>query len=326
MSAPRILLTGARGQLGFALLEPLRLLGEVLPATRDGRLPGGGSGIALDLANDPSELGTILQRLQPSLIVNAAAYTAVDRAESEPELAHRVNAQAPALMADYAEAHGALLVHFSTDYVFAGEGVARPWGESDRTGPINVYGRSKLAGEEAVRRSCRRHLILRSAWLYAHRGHNFLRAILDRARRGETLRVVNDQIGSPTSVAVLAQASVRIIAAALAAGSPGSLGGTYHIACRGQASWYDFAGAILEQARAAGLLPALPDLRPIASAEWPARAQRPAWSVLDVARAESAFGLCLPHWRVALGDTIAVLAESQRASAFLLGERPCPSP
>lgn len=326
MSASRILLTGARGQLGFALLEPLRLLGEVLPATRDGRLPGGGSGIALNLADDPTQIRAILQRLQPSLIVNAAAYTAVDRAEAEPELAHRINAQAPALMADYAEAHGALLVHFSTDYVFAGEGSARPWSESDRTEPINVYGRSKLAGEEAIRHTCRRYLILRSAWLYAHRGQNFLRTILDRARRGETLRVVDDQIGSPTSVAVLAQASVRIIAAVLAAGSPNAAAGTYHIACRGQASWYDFAAAILEQARAAGLLSTLPDLRPITSVEWPARARRPAWSVLDATRAESAFGLCLPHWRVALGDTIAVLAESQRASAFLLGERPCPSP
>jgi dTDP-4-dehydrorhamnose reductase len=326
MSGPRILLTGARGQLGFALFPALRVLGEVLPATRDGRLPGGREGIALDLAEAPARLKAALDRLAPRLIVNAAAYTAVDRAEEEPALARRVNAEAPAALAEWAEEHGALLIHFSTDYVFDGLSLALPWREEDPTGPLNAYGRSKLAGEEAVRGICRRHLILRSSWLYGPRGHNFLRTILARAARGDALRVVDDQVGSPTSVAVLAAATAQILARLVATDFPAAAMGTYHLACAGQASWYHFAEAILEEALRAGLLAQRPPLAPIATRDWPAKAERPAWSVLDGRKAEAVFGLRLPHWRVALADTITELAEAARAGAFLLLEKPpCPS-
>lgn len=323
MKAHRILLTGVTGQLGFALWPRLRLFGEVLPATRDGRLPGGGRGLALDLAAEPKMLARDIARLAPSIIVNAAAYTAVDRAEEEPKLAWRVNAEAPAVFAEYAAAHGAWLIHYSTDYVFDGQRSALPWREEDPTAPLNAYGRSKLEGEEAIRRIAPRHLILRSSWLYGPRGRNFLRTILARAQRGETLRVVDDQIGSPTAVSVVAEATALILARELVGSS--FQGGLYHLACAGQASWFDFASAILEEARAAGLIERAVSIEAIASDQWPAKAARPAWSVLDSSRAEQVFALRLPHWRVALRDTIAELAEAVQASGLFMGASTCPS-
>ncbi|MDW8468761.1 MAG: dTDP-4-dehydrorhamnose reductase [Burkholderiales bacterium] len=267
----KILLTGANGQLGSELARRLPALGELTAADR----------AALDLAKVEA-IRRALREAKPQLVVNCAAYTAVDRAESEPTLAHAVNAVAPAVLAEEARRLGALLVHYSTDYVFDGEKGA-PYVEEDPCNPLNVYGRTKLAGEEAVRGSGCRHLVLRASWVYAPRGRNFVRAILRKARAGEPLRVVDDQTGVPTSAAFLAEATMR----ALAAGGEG----LYHLAPTGATTWYGFACAIVERL---GLEVAV---TPIRTEDYPTAARRPRYSVLDATRARSAFRLPADDWR-----------------------------
>ncbi|MEW5864655.1 MAG: dTDP-4-dehydrorhamnose reductase [Pseudomonadota bacterium] len=269
----RILLTGAGGQLGRELARRLPALGELVATDR----------AALDLS-DPDAIRRTVRAARPQVIVNAAAYTAVDRAEAEPEAAHAVNATAPAVLAEEARRLGALLVHYSTDYVFDGEKRA-PYVEDDPPNPLNVYGRTKLAGEQALRASGARHLILRTSWVYAPHGRNFLLAIARRARAGEPLRVVDDQTGVPTSAAFLAEASVRILAAAERAE------GLYHLAPAGSTTWCGFARAIVARL---GLEVAV---TPISTAEYPAAARRPAYSVLDSSRARAAFDLPAMDWR-----------------------------
>jgi dTDP-4-dehydrorhamnose reductase len=269
----RILLTGAGGQLGRELARRLPALGELVATDR----------AALDLS-DPDAIRRTVRAARPQVIVNAAAYTAVDRAEAEPEAAHAVNATAPAVLAEEARRLGALLVHYSTDYVFDGEKRA-PYVEDDPPNPLNVYGRTKLAGEEALRASGARHLILRASWVYAPHGRNFLLAIARRARAGEPLRVVDDQTGVPTSAAFLAEASVRILARADGAE------GLYHLAPTGSTTWCGFARAIV--ARLGLEVP----VTPISTAEYPAAARRPAYSVLDSSRARAAFDLPAMDWR-----------------------------
>src|SRR5690606_11879507 len=195
VSTPRILLLGAAGQVGFELHRALAPLGEVLAATRDGRMLGAGSALVADLGR-PETLSALLDAQQPDIIVNAAAYTAVDKAESEPAQAFSINAQAPEALAKWCAKHGALLVHYSTDYVFDGS-ATRPYREDDATAPLGVYGRSKLEGEQAIRHSGAEHLILRTAWVYAARGQNFLRTMLRLGAERDRLRVVADQRGSP---------------------------------------------------------------------------------------------------------------------------------
>ena len=290
MKRARIVLTGANGQVGWALRRTLSSLGEVLAH----------DSTTLDIA-DRDALRGRLRALEPAIIVNAAAYTAVDRAESDADRADAVNAVAPRVMAEEAARTGALLLHFSTDYVFSGEG-QRPWQESDRCEPLNVYGRSKLAGELAIAASGCRHLIFRTSWVYGARGSNFLLTMRRLMRERPELRIVADQIGAPTWCRDLAEASAQIIAqwvsprCAAAADEPW---GVYHLCNAGETSWHGFATAIqaldVAHGRASDAR-----LLPIPSSEYPTPARRPLNSRLDCDRLERTFGVRLQHWERAL--------------------------
>ena len=279
-----VLLIGANGQLGWALRRSLAPLGPLTALTRE----------QLDLS-DAAAVHRCVLALKPRVVVNAAAYTAVDRAEQEPALAHAVNAQAPEAMADAAAQLGALLVHYSTDYVFRGDGESAR-SEDAATGPRNVYGHSKLAGETAVRASGARHLLLRTSWVYAARGQNFPRTMLRLAQEREQLRVVADQIGAPTGADLIADVTAHAIRAVER--DAADLG-TYHLVAAGETSWHGLASFVIEQARA--LRPDLPwktrSIEPIASIDYPTPAQRPLNSRLDGSRLATAFGLQLPDWR-----------------------------
>ena len=295
----KLLLLGGNGQVGRELRRALPALGEVVVATR--------AGADAELAADfdaPDALGELVRRIVPDVVVNAAAYTAVDRAESEPDAAFRVNALAPEAIARACAASDALLLHYSTDYVFDGS-VSRPYREDDATAPLGVFGASKLAGEEAIRASGARHAILRTAWVYAAHGKNFLHTMLRLARERDELRVVGDQIGAPTPAAWIADASARIVAH----GVPAS--GTWHLVAAGETSWHGFAGAIMDEALAAGLLARRPRVLPINTAEYPTPARRPAYSVLDTARLHRDFGIAAPHWRDGLHAVMGELAASR---------------
>ena len=296
----KILLLGANGQVGFELLRALAPLGEVIAATRNGMLADGRSCLTADLA-DPVLLARALADADADVIVNAAAYTAVDRAEDEIELCDRINCAAVAEIAAFAAARQALVLHYSTDYVFDGT-ATRPYREDDATAPLGAYGRSKLAGEQALRDSGAAHLIFRTAWVYAARGGNFLRTMLRLGAERDELRVVADQIGAPTPALWIADTSAAALHRWLAtdpAFRP-ALQGVFHLVASGQCSWFDFAEAIFAEAETRGLLAKTPHLVPITSAEYPTRAQRPAYSVLDCARLENRFGLQLPDWRAGL--------------------------
>ncbi|MBU6199800.1 MAG: dTDP-4-dehydrorhamnose reductase [Xanthomonadaceae bacterium] len=304
----KILLLGANGQVGFELARSLAPLGELVCASRSGTLAGAAPCLATDLAR-PESLAATLDAVKADVIVNAAAYTAVDRAEDESVLAQRVNAQALAEIGAYAAAHNALAVHYSTDYVFDGAG-SRPYRENDATAPLGVYGRSKRDGENALRASGCDHLILRTAWVYAARGHNFLHTMLRLARERDELRVVGDQRGAPTPARLISAATAVALARLLArrAGEREKLLGTYHLCAAGQCTWFDFAGAIFARALAAGLIARAPRLVPISTTEYPTRARRPAYSVLDCSKIRDAFGLHLPEWRAGLDAVIGELA------------------
>lgn len=285
----RILLFGRDGQLGWELQRSLAPLGEVLALGS-----GGEQGLCGDL-RDADGLVRTLQAVQPEAIVNAAAYTAVDRAESEPELAHVVNAEAPGVLAREARRLGAALVHYSTDYVFDGSG-SRPWREDDAPAPLNVYGRSKLAGERRITEVLPRHLILRTSWVYAARGANFARTMLRLAREREQLQVVDDQVGAPTGAELLADVTAHALRDLLA---DAGKAGTYHVAAAGETSWHGYARFVLGQARSAGqVLKAGPDqVLPVATDAWPTPARRPHNSRLDTTRLRATFGLALPAWQ-----------------------------
>ncbi|MFC4822523.1 dTDP-4-dehydrorhamnose reductase [Dokdonella ginsengisoli] len=311
----KLLVLGAAGQVGRELTTALAGLGEVIAATRNGRLANGGAGIAADLA-DAVSLRAALEQVGADVIVNAAAYTAVDRAEDEPEAADRVNHRAVAEIGAWAKASGALVVHYSTDYVFDGSGLdgrgTRPYREDDPTAPLGVYGRSKLAGENALRDSGAAHLIFRTAWVYAAHGHNFLRTMLRLGAEREELRVVADQIGAPTPARWIARVTAEAVArhqAALADGGPVPEG-IFHLVAAGRCSWFEFAEAILHGAAERGLIARAPRVLPIATADYPTRARRPAWSVLDCGRLKSAFGLELADWRAGLGEVLGEIAAS----------------
>ncbi len=301
----KFLVIGGNGQVGYELLRQLAPLGEVVATTRSGQLPDGQACLAADVT-DLAALSGLVQRVAPGLVINASAYTAVDKAEDEPELAHRINAQAPAALARACAEAGIGLVHFSTDYVFDGRG-QRPYREDDATAPLGVYGASKLAGEMAVRDSGADHKIFRLCWVYGPRGSNFLLTMLRLARERGLLRVVADQVGAPTSAARIAQGVAQAIAR-----RPDAIG-TWHLAATGQASWRDFAEAIFSEAVARGLLAQAPTLEGIASAEYPTRAQRPAYSLLDTRRFEEDFGLHVGSWREGLYETMDALAAQVRA-------------
>jgi dTDP-4-dehydrorhamnose reductase len=300
----RILLTGKTGQVGAELLALLPRLGEVVACDRR----------ELDLSN-PGHIRRAIRDVQPTVIVNAAAYTSVDQAEREEKKAHIINVEAPALMAEEAKRIGAALVHYSTDYVFDGsKGLL--YEESDQPNPINVYGVTKLAGEQAIRAAGVPHLIFRTAWVYGTRGHNFLLTILRLGTEREELRIVRDQFGAPTWSREIAKATVRVLAQLpkddlqVASG----FSGTYHLTAAGKTSWFEFAKAILEEASrtprdipwfeaATGGHPlVVRRVTPITTEQYPTTARRPAHSVLSNLRLKQVFGLELPDWRLQLGS------------------------
>jgi len=288
----RILLTGAGGQVGYELARTLVPLGEVHGFDR----------AALDLA-DRDALVRACRALKPALIVNAAAYTAVDKAESEPEMAQSINAAAPGVLAEEAKRLGALLVHYSTDYVFDGT-KCTPYEEGDPTGPLNEYGRSKLAGERAIAEIGCKHLVLRTSWVYGPRGRNFLLTMLSLAAAREELRIVADQHGAPTSSLFLAEATVRAIRSIPRAGVES---GIYNLSAGGETTWAGFAAAIFARAaRRPGFR--APRVIPIASSEYPTPARRPAYSVLSHRRFREAFGFAPESWEAQLDRCFARLA------------------
>lgn len=292
-----ILLLGANGQLGQELRRALAPLGSMVSTTRSGALPDGTACEVADF-DQPASLAALLDRVQPTVVVNAAAYTAVDRAEEDRDAAFRANAEAPGVMARWCAQAGVPLVHYSTDYVFDGQGT-RPYREDDTTAPLGVYGASKLAGEEAIRAAGGRHLIFRAAWVYASHSANFLRTMLRVGAERDVLRVVADQIGTPTPAALIADVTAQALQ------HDGALSGTWHLTAKGETSWHGFAEAIFAEAVAAGMLPRAPKVEAITTAEYPTPAKRPAYSHLDVAKLEQDFGVVLPRWQDGLKRVIA---------------------
>lgn len=287
---PRILLFGAGGQVGAELVRALEGFGEVTALGR----------AEVDFAaagDDAASLLDIVRSRRPDVVINAAAYTAVDRAESEPEQAHAVNAAAPAALARAADEVGACMVHYSTDYVFDGSkhGAYR---EDDATAPLSVYGRTKLEGEQAVATSCARHITLRTSWVYSARGTNFVLTMLRLAAERDALNVVADQRGTPTAAALLADATVRALRQLAAAPRSDARWGLYHVTAAGETTWHGFARHIIERAQSLGMpLRATPDaVRAITTAEYPTPARRPANSRLDTSRFRAVFGGEFDHW------------------------------
>lgn len=303
----RILLFGANGQVGHELRRSLATCGEVVATTRSGRLDDGSACEIADF-DAPEALPLLVERIAPSLVVNAAAYTAVDKAESDREAAFRANAEAPSRIAGACARLGIPLVHYSTDYVFDGSGT-RPYREDDPTAPLGVYGESKLAGEQGIRASGASHMILRTAWVYAPHGKNFLRTMLRLGAERDTLGVVADQIGTPTSAGLIADVTADIAARLLP--QAGMRSGTWHLTASGETSWHGFAEAIFAGAVARGLLARAPQVNAIATADYPTPARRPAYSRLDIARLQSDFGVELPDWRAVCAR---VLDDIERAS------------
>ncbi|MHC6218185.1 dTDP-4-dehydrorhamnose reductase [Stenotrophomonas acidaminiphila] len=295
-----VLVFGGNGQVGRELLRALAPLGTVVATTRSGTLADGSACEVADF-DRPDSLPALLDRLQPAVVVNAAAHTAVDRAEQEPEAAFRANAQAPGVLARWCAAHGVPLVHYSTDYVFDGQG-GTPYREDAPTAPLGVYGTSKRDGEDAVRVAGGRHLIFRTAWVYAAHGGNFLRTMLRLGAERDQLRVVADQIGTPTPAGLIADVTAQALR------HPGGLSGTWHLTASGQTSWHGFAEAIFAEAQAAGVLAKTPVVDAIASSDYPTPARRPAWSVLDNRRLQQDFGIVLPAWQDGLKRVMAEIA------------------
>lgn len=300
----RLLLLGANGQVGHALRGELAALGEVVCTTRSGLLPDGGTCERADF-DQPGTLPALVERVAPDVVVNAAAYTAVDRAEEERDAAYRTNAEAPAALAAACARRGALLVHYSTDYVFDGSGT-RPWREDDRTAPLGVYGASKRAGEAAVQDSGARHMIFRTAWVYGGHGHNFMRTMLRLGAERDVLRVVADQVGTPTPAPLIAQATAHALRT-----RPDAVG-LWHLTAAGSTSWHGFAEAIFTGAVARGLLARAPQVQPIGTADYPTPARRPAFSCLDISKVQADFGIVLPEWDQALSGVLDGLAPAER--------------
>ena len=293
----RILLLGRTGQVGSELLPRLSTFGEVIAPGRS----------QLDLASEEAIRSTV-RSIRPAIIINAAAYTAVDRAESEPELATRINAVAPAVLAQEARKCGAILIHYSTDYVFDGNKGA-PYVEQDVPAPLNQYGRSKLTGEQDMMSAGGVYFILRTSWVYAERGSNFLLTMLTLGRERESLRIVNDQTGAPTSATVIADATISVLRKCQAPGSHESMNpfaGIYHLTCSGETTWFEFARAIFAETRKLGTGEEfkVKEVIPISTSEYGAPAQRPLYSVLSTEKFQSIFDFAPPHWHNALLDVL----------------------
>jgi dTDP-4-dehydrorhamnose reductase len=282
----KILLLGKNGQLGWELQRSLGLLGELIALDRLGQETMCG-----DLANLDGLRKTIAD-LKPDIIVNAAAYTAVDRAESEPELVKLINAQAMEVLAQEALKINAWLVNYSTDYVFNGTGTGA-WCESDTTAPLNQYGQSKLEGEQAIQNSGCKHLIFRTSWVYGSKGNNFAKTMLRLASERQTLSIINDQVGAPTSAALLADCTAHALFQAIH--NP-QLAGLYHLAASGETTWYKYASIVIDQARKLGTELLVNEIKPISTLDYPTAAKRPYNSRLNTTKFSDSFGLVLPEW------------------------------
>jgi dTDP-4-dehydrorhamnose reductase len=301
---PRILIVGAAGQLGVELQRSFAGFGSVVAVDKK----------TVDLANE-EQTRALVRRIRPDVILNAAAYTAVDRAESQPDLAIAINATAPRVLAEEALPLDALLVHYSTDYVFNGE-KQQPWVESDEPNPLNIYGKSKLAGEQAIQQVGGRYLIFRTSWVYGPHGNNFLLTMLRLGRERDRLSIVDDQFGGPTTSIELANATRAIAEGALAGkfGMPQDWVGLYHMTCGDSTTWFGFAKAIFAGA-ASKLNIKPPELAPQATEDYPTPAKRPRNSVLSNEKLYVRFGVRLASWQAALDDVLEVLSLAERSPA-----------
>ena len=287
----KILLLGKNGQVGQALQRTLAPLGELVALDRT----QSSDGLCGDLGQ-PECLAATIRQMRPDVIVNAAAYTAVDKAQSEPEQARLINAHAPEVLAREAEALGAWLVHYSTDYVFNGSGT-EPWQETDATAPLNVYGQTKLEGELRVQAACSRHLIFRTSWVYAAHGSNFAKTMLKLAQERERLTVINDQWGAPTGAELIASVTAAAIQKVFA--KEDALAGIYHLVAAGETNWHAYASHVIAQAKL--LRPDMPwavqEIAPVPSSAFVTAAQRPHNSRLNTHKLQAAFGISLPDWQ-----------------------------
>ncbi len=302
MTNTKILLFGKNGQVGWELQRSLAPLGELVALGSDSQT----------LCGDFSNLEGIAQTVRtvaPDIIVNAAAYTAVDKAESEPESARTINALAPGVLAQEAKRSGAWLIHYSSDYVFDGSGDT-PWLETDSTAPLSVYGTTKLEGEEAIRATGCQHLIFRTSWVYAARGGNFAKTMLRLARERDSLTVIDDQIGAPTGADLLADVTAHAIRMALL--HP-EVSGLYHLVAGGQTSWHSYAGFVIDVARQMGIeTKTAPEaIQPVPSSAFPLPAPRPKNSRLNTGKLQNTFGLNLPHWQNGITRMLTEIIEKQ---------------
>lgn len=296
MSEPnKILLFGKNGQVGYELQQRLKRLGHVIALGVD----------SADYCGDfsrPQDVIDSIEAIRPDVVVNAAAYTAVDKAESEPDLAFKINAETPGLIAEVCEKLDAWFVHYSTDYVFDGSGSA-PWNEWHTPAPINIYGKTKLQGERLVASACRKHLILRTSWVFGVHGGNFAKTMLRLAQERDSLSVVDDQIGAPTSAALLAQLTVEVIPQLQ---KHPELAGLYHAAASGETSWYGYAKFVLGYAAKLGhqMKLDLANIQPVSSDQFPTPAKRPNNSRLDTHKLRGTFGLDLPEWQLGVTEML----------------------
>jgi len=298
----KILLFGKNGQVGWELQRSLAPLGELVALDADSR----------ELCGDFTDLDGLVRTVRavaPDVIVNAAAHTAVDKAESEPELVRTLNALAPAVLAQEAQRCNAWLIHYSTDYVFDGSG-DRPWRETDATAPLSVYGATKLEGEQLIQQAACRHLIFRTSWVYGARGGNFAKTMLRLAQERDRLTVIDDQIGAPTGADLLADVTAHALRTAR---QQPELSGLYHLVAAGETSWHGYASFVLDHVRRAGIpLKVAPDaIQPVPSSAFPTPAMRPLNSRLDTAKLRNAFGLTLPVWQTGVTRMLAEVLDKQ---------------
>jgi dTDP-4-dehydrorhamnose reductase len=323
----RILLLGPTGQVGWELRRSLQSLGEVISVGRVGESLESKSGrrqqaLAMDLSK-PDTIREVVRQVEPQVIVNAAAYTAVDKAEEQAELALAINGIAPGVLAEEARLRNCALIHYSTDYVFDGSG-DRPWREEDDPAPINSYGRTKLTGEEAIRASGAGHLILRVSWVHGVHGANFVKTMLRLAAQRTELSIVNDQVGSPTSARVIADATANILAQLPFAPADDlkERGGTFHLTCQGETNWHEYALEIFRQARERGLSLAVQQVKPIPSTAYPVPATRPLNSRMNCRRLAERFHITPPDWQTALWHVLEDFIRVEARDQELAGRSP----
>ncbi|KQN68038.1 dTDP-4-dehydrorhamnose reductase [Serratia sp. Leaf51] len=291
-----ILLFGKTGQVGWELQRALAPLGNVIALDVHSKEYCG------DFSN-PEGIAETVRRIKPDVIVNTAAHTAVDKAESEPDFAQLLNATSVEAIAKEAALIGAWLVHYSTDYVFPGDG-DKPWSEDDATGPLNTYGETKLAGEIAVQKHCPKHLIFRTSWVYAGKGNNFAKTMLRLAKDREELSIINDQFGAPTGAELLADCTAHAITTAM---RKPEVAGLYHLVASGITTWFDFANVVFTEAQSAGYELALKQTHPVATSAYPTPARRPNNSRLNNSKFQQTFDLTLPRWDVGVKRMLAEL-------------------